>query len=431
MTGKLAKLAGVGLLCSAGALWGQQTGQTTGQQTEVVVIPESFPVPASTANDQARFLSGLRVDPSSPLAPIQSQGFYLDHARAYSTSWKRFDENYFSKMRSWAAAEVIPRTGVPRAVFYLFGGPDFINVFALFPDAEMYILGGLEPVGSIVPPERLTPEQIQAGLANLRQSTSVTLNFSHFITKDMKVELEQTEFKGVLPILLSFVALGGGRIESLGFFGIDARGNVLAMETGAAAPGFLPGVRIVFRRSAELPPQTLVYVKADLSDGGVKSNPGLLTWMKQAAPAVSYLKAASFLLHEPYFSQTRSFLLESSSAILQDDSGIPVRAFLPGDWQLVFFGHYSGVLGIFEKYFQPDLEKMFQMGENVFGLPFGTGYKWKQEESSLMLAVRKRVPAATAAPTSPGAPATPAATPPPPQPAPTGPPQLPYYPSEI
>ncbi|MGH8049020.1 MAG: hypothetical protein ACREKL_17395, partial [Chthoniobacterales bacterium] len=173
---------------------------------------------ASSPNEQARFLTGLRLPAGSVLAPFQSTKEYLDHTREYSTAWRKFDARYFGPMRSFAEAHITPRIGSPQALYYLFSGPDFINAYAFFPDVPVYILVGLEPVGSVVPPEQLDVRRIKAGLDNLRKATLVTLQFSYFITKDMKVDFEQTDFKGVLPIIESFIALGGGEILSVNSF---------------------------------------------------------------------------------------------------------------------------------------------------------------------------------------------------------------------
>jgi hypothetical protein len=332
------------------------------------------PPAASSVSDQARFLSGLRVSPGSVLEPLQRTPEYLDHTRAYATTWRKFDDRYFSKMREFAAAQITPRIGGAQALYYTFSGPDFINAYAFFPDVPVYIMVGLEPIGSIVPPEQLDVPRIKAGLDNLRKATSVTLQFSFFITKDMKVDFEQTDFKGVLPILESFITLGGGQ--------------VLAVESFTPGGG-IPGVLIRFRKHPTAAEQSVYYFQTDLSNDGVKAHPALFQWMSHFQPAVSYLKAASYLMHEPYFSRVRDFLLTRSAVIVQDDSGIPLRAFVAsGPWQLNFFGAYTGVLDLFKKYPQPDLIAAYQQA-GAAPLPFGTGYKWRKGESNLMIAVRQ------------------------------------------
>lgn len=344
----------------------------------------------STADEQARFLSGLRVPTGSMLEGFQKTPGYFEHGKTYAETWRGFHRKYFSPMRRWSAENVLPRVGRVGVLYYLFGGPDFINAYALFPNAPVYVLGGLEPVGSVMPPERLSADQALAGLANLRESTSVTLQFSHFITKDMKVDLEETEFKGVMPILYSFVALAGGQIVGSDYVGIDGGGQVVPLVSSTVPSGMVPGLRIVFRKDGGAA-QTLYYVEADLSDGSFKLDGGLAHWMAGLGPGVSYLKAASYLMHESYFSTVRDFLLSNSTAILQDDSGIPLRDFLGADWQLAFFGSYTGTLELFDKYVQGDLLQAYRTPGGARDLPFGTGYKWKPGESNLMLAVRAPV----------------------------------------
>lgn len=332
------------------------------------------PPAASTPNEQARFLTGLRVPSGSVLEPLQHTKEYLDHTRNYATTWKKFDQRYFGPMRAFAAGQIAPHIGSPQALYYMFSGPDFINAYAFFPDVPVYIMVGLEPVGSIVAPEQLDVPRMKAGLDNLRKATSVTLQFSFFITKDMKLDLEQTDFKGVLPIMESFIALGGGEIIAVSPF---------------SPGGGLPGVSIRFRKSPAAAEQTVYYVQADLSNEGLVSKPALLQWMDDFQPAVSYLKAASYLMHEAYFSRIRDFLLTKSSVIVQDDSGIPLRDFFAsGPWELHFFGSYTGTLDLFKKYVQPDLDHAYQQ-QGAVPLPFGTGYKWKLGESNLMIAVRQ------------------------------------------
>jgi len=385
------------LLASAGFSLFGQVPPAPGA-TGSVTLPAAHP---STANEQARFLSGLRLPPGSPLEALQHTPEYLDHTRAYATTWRKFDNEYFGKMRSFSASVLDPRIGSPQALYYFFSGPDFINAYALFPDVPVYILVGLESVGSVVPPEQLDPIRIKTGLENLRRSTLVTLQFSFFITKSMKTDLEQTDFKGVLPIIESFIALGGGTITSVSPF---------------SPGGGLPGVCIRFRKNASSPEQAVYYIRADLSNESTSEHGALLSWMSRFQPAVGYLKAASYLLHEPYFSHVRDFLLQHCGAILQDDSGIPLRDYVAsGPWQITFFGKYDGTLNLFKKYYQPDLVAAYgQSGASA--LDFGTGYKWRKGESNLMLAIRQAgsphaQAAAAAAPAASNSVSAPAANP--------------------
>ena len=264
---------------------------------------------------------------------------------------------------------------------------------ALFPDAPVYILGGLESVGSIPAPNVLAPEAVAEGLDNLRRAAEVVLWYGHFITKDMKAELDRTAFRGVLPLIYTFIALTGGEILSARYVGVASNGTLQKYGNSfSGARAVLPGVRVDFRREGGAGVQTLYYIQANVADDALKSNDALLKWVAGFGAGNVYLKAASYLLHEPYFSRIRSFLLNQAASVIQDDSGIPFRFFRNGAWRCWFFGTYSGTLDIFTKYYQSDLQAVVAAPGAAAPLPFGTGYKWRMGESNLLLAVKQQAP---------------------------------------
>jgi hypothetical protein len=111
------------------------------------------------------------------------------------------------------------------------------------------------------------------------------------------------------------------------------------------------------------------------------------------------VKSASYLRHESSFSMIRSFLLENSSTLVQDDSGIPCSFFTPEAWRLRFFGSYPGPIALFKEYTQPKLAEYYRTSDPV-PLDFGIGYRHRAGESTLMVANR-RPPAADPPPPDP------------------------------
>jgi hypothetical protein len=216
----------------------------------------------------------------------------------------------------------------------------------------------------------------------LRKSTEVIMNFSHFITKDMKAELAASHFQGVFPIMLVFLSFTDARIERAERLTLRRDGS---LQPGESADG-QAALRLVFSTYPGAPPAEAIYVQANLANDALGANPSFLDWLAARGPATGYLKAASYLMHEEGFSRVRDFLMDHSQAILQDDSGIPVPAFQARDWRLIFFGAYTTPLDIFRKYDQPPLRSAYQDG-NAFPLPFGFGYRWQKGSSTLMLAM--------------------------------------------
>jgi hypothetical protein len=340
----------------------------------------------------AKFLAGVPLRGASPLSALQQSPAYAGHVASLARLSQRYDRTYFSKMRAWSATELASRISMNLPVYYFFAGPDAVSVLALFPDAPVYVLGGLESVGSIPAPNTLAPEAVAEGLDNLRKSAEVVLSYGHFITKDMKAELDRTAFRGVLPLIYTFIGLTGGEILSARYVGVA--GNGMLQEYGnsfSGSRGVLPGVRIDFRRDGGARVQTVYYVQANVADDALKSNSAVIKWAAGFGAGNVYLKAASYLLHEPNFSRIRSFLLNQAASVLQDDSG-PFRFLWNAGWRCWFFGTYSGTLDIFAKYYQRDLHAAFAAPGAAAPLPFGTGYKWRAGESNLLLAVRQQAP---------------------------------------
>ncbi len=357
-------------------------------------IRKAIPVvPPGSMDDLTKFLAGIALPDSSPLARSQKSPAYDEHIKALSRLLRRYSTEFFTKMQAWSTAELSQRISLTRPVVYFFGGPDAISPLAYFPDAPVYILGGLETVGSIAPPESLPPEELIAALANLRKSTESILSFGHFITKDMKAELDRTAFRGVLPVICTFLALANNDIVSITPGAIHDDGTFRAAGAEAAIAGKketpLPAVKIVFRRvGGAFDAQTLYYVQANVVNDALKARSGLLTWVESFGKANVYHKAASYLLHESGFSRIRDFLLADAAAVLQDDSGLPFRSFDSGHWTLTLYGVYDGTLGIFKPYEQADLRAAFAVPGAPTALPFGTGYKWRTGQSNLVLAVK-------------------------------------------
>src|SRR2546430_1014132 len=130
--------------------------------------------------------------------------------------------------------------------------------------------------------------------------------------------------------------------------------------------------------------QTLYYFKHDLSGG----NSAFLRWCAARGPGLSLIKAASYLMHNEGFSGVRNFLLEHSSVIVQDDSGIPLRAFRKG-WTLDFYGRFIPHGEKFGKYDQQELAATYNKQPPPPELGFAFGYWWQKERGILILARRK------------------------------------------
>lgn len=335
---------------------------------------------AASANDTAQFLAGNPVR-GTPLELMSRQDSWMTHAAEFDSAWKGLDARQLSKIRAWAPTALGDAYEDRAPLFYMFSGPDILYAQTLFPNASTYVLCGLEPVGPIPDIAKLSASTVSASLGNLRKSLNSVLNFSFFITKDMKVDLRQTQLSGTLPVLFVFLARGGCKVESAEFVGLDRDGEI---TTGKPATN---GVKVTFFGPAGRE-QTLYYFTADISDDGLKSNSAVTNFCAKLGNGNCLLKAASYLMHSDGFSKIRDFLIEHGKTIVEDDSGIPIRYLAQDSWNLKFFGNYVGPIEIFKSRNQPQLAELYHKS-NAARLNFSFGYRWHPSESSLVVATRK------------------------------------------
>jgi hypothetical protein len=337
----------------------------------------------ATPDDTARFLAGLPPAPGSPLAALAKDPGWAQHARFFDSIFAREDASTLSKVRDFSK-EYLPQQH--DTMLYMFSGPDFLYATSFFPSAKTYVLSGLEPVGDVPELTGLPRGAVDASLHNIEGSLATILNLSFFITKNMKTQLTTGQVYGTLPILYVFLARTGKTVHEVSFVSLDK--DIVADEAGkragrATTQSAAKGVKIVFS-DGNGPNQTLYYFSTDLSDGGVKIS-GFLEFCAKFGAADSFLKSASYLMHGGNFTRVRSFLVDHSATVLEDDSGIPVGYFDPKKWRLQPFGHYLPPLGIFPNTYQPRLAEMYG---HAAPLDFGIGYRWRKNESNLLLATR-------------------------------------------
>jgi len=337
----------------------------------------------ASADNTARLLAGMQPSGGSPLVAYTQEGSWQRHAKLFDTAWANLEKRQLAKIRTWSTEHIAQRQPV---VYYMFSGPDFLYADAFFPGASTYVLSGLEPVGSIPDVEGLSRGALAGDLGRLQHSLNSVLSFSFFITKKMKHELRGGRLSGTLPILYVFLARSGKTIDDVSLVALDPDGTMRPAADGKEGSK-AQGAKIVFS-GADGKKQTLYYFSTDVSDGGFDRS-GFEAFCAGLGRGDALLKSASYLMHSDSFSKVRDFVLDHSDAIVQDDSGIPVRHFNADMWQLYPFGNYLGPISIFPGRYQRQLQALYRK-ERAGSLDFGIGYRWRPRQSNLLLALRGR-----------------------------------------
>jgi hypothetical protein len=345
---------------------------------------------SSNLDDTAKILAGLPPAPGSPLESLTQDPGWKNQAAQFSQTWQKFDERQLSRVRAWADRELPTVRDQAPVLYYTFSGPDIAYANAFFPNCKTYVLCGLEPLGSVPDLEKFSPGKLSHALGQLYGSLKTILALSFFKTKDMGSDFRNCELPGTTPVLMTFLARMGKTVRSVDFVTLDRDGNEqLRDDTGATSrgDGMTPGVKITFDSGPGTSVQTVYFFTADISNDGLKKNPGFANFCRKQEPGAGLVKAASYLMHTDSFSATRDFLMERCKFLLQDDTGIPAKVFVGSNWNVKPYGHYVKPIELFSGYYQKDLAKLYS-GKEQEPLQFGIGYYHSLDQCNMVLASR-------------------------------------------
>ena len=329
----------------------------------------------SQVNQSAQGLAGKTSGGS-----WESTGDWKEYAQKLDSRWSYLSRIRLNAMRTWGGGALGDLRGKTSTVFYPFSGPDVLYVDTLFPDSKVLIMAGLEPVGTIPDLAKIQKNgNLGAYLSGVQTSLYTILAASFFKTKDMKVDFNNQVVDGLMPAMIVFLSRQGYSIDDIQYVTLDHDGSVRAKGQASGAPG----VQIIYDGG-----RTLLYFQANLSNDGQSENPGFVRLMHRLAPGVTYLKAASYLLYEDYFSTIRDAILDDSVGVVEDDSGIPFKDFKASQWEVIPYGDYTGPIALFADKNQPDLHDFYKKTPHD-QLGFGSGYKFSASVSSLLVAKKK------------------------------------------
>lgn len=316
-----------------------------------------------STDDFARFLAGRPVKRGEALSTYQRRnGDYHTHALNFDFEWRKFASRRTNEQALYYKDTLKPLIGSPSTVFYPFGGPDILYASSIFPKASTYVLVGLEKVGSVPSLPGDNPKPLLASLTSVMDEP---LRRGYFITKEMRVG------PPVTPILMTSLGLMGARVDSIQ--SINAGGY--------------PGVEIRYK-AAGGGSKRVIYVEGNLSNSGF--NGSFQSWLGSYSGSTAYFKAASYLMHDPAFSNIRNWVLSNCRAVLQDDSGIPFRYYDSGSWDVTLLGTYNRPIPLFARWRQADLAAAYgAIGGRGKDIPFGSGYHLKVRDANLQVYKRK------------------------------------------
>lgn len=376
-------------------------------------------------NAVAAVLSGMPEKVPEPWASVRNLSAFRTYAQQIEEMWKPVTKKK-NVLENWVKIELKDINQNCNLLFYPFSGPDFLHVHLLFPGCRNVVMIGLEPPGTLPEMTTVLQQHPDKFFQKMREALTHILTLSFFRTKSMKEDLfgkDVPEINGTLALILFMMSRAEYSISNIERVQLDVDGQVVPW-TGVfpEIPEVVPesskqvsqknisqkrarksrkripyeGLRYTYTALGDSHPRTLTYFSCNLADGayrdfdGITRRPDLQKFLKGLTISATYIKAASYLMHESGFSWIRTLILEHSPQILQDDSGIPVSFFDEKKWILTLYGFYDVPIQLFIKYTQEELARRYANRKSVKPLPFGIGYKVYPGRSNLQLAVRRR-----------------------------------------
>lgn len=343
----------------------------------------------------ARYIAGLKSEGSKKFMELEEQTEWKQYSKTFDSSWTALQKKRITPIKEWANTELTTINATSQDIFYPFSGPDFLNVFTLFPNGKNYIFMGLEPVGSMEDVTLLSGKKLNNYLASVYNSLDDLFSRSYFITGKMVKDMHSNEINGALPILYVFLARTNNQIISVKNIAVNAEGNIVDYNPVTQKNDTLfkksRGVKIEFLvPNAQDSVRTLYYFSVNLADNKLVSNPGFVKYLNHLGTITTYVKSASYLMHYLTFSVIRNATLTHSKFILQDDSGIAYRFFNKKLWNIKLYGTYTMPITDFKSQFERDLNEAYKKDITIKPIPFTLGYNSKRGGVNLLLATKKQ-----------------------------------------
>ena len=338
-------------------------------------------------DDLAHLLAGLPTN--EHYKNIADTGFYRKYKSSMDFEWNKLEKEMVQPILAWQKDNINQTLKGNKTCFYPFSGADFLYANLFFPDADNYILIGLEPAGSISDPSKMSKED----LSNYLYSNDNAMGMSHdkgfYRTNSMRVDFSKKHLNGTVHNILFYVARRGYKVTGIDYFDLDTNTGAPRYTKavfGEKNPKYGVKVKYTDDKGGD---KAIYYMKYDLWNPNFEKRQELLKFVDSFGGHYLFLKAASYLSQYPGYTIIHDYMLKSSTLVVQDDSGIPYKSFNNGEWDIHLYGNFETVLPLFHNYNQPDLKAAYDKLSEIKRLPFQIGYNVSLGESNMQYCIKK------------------------------------------
>ena len=365
----------------------------------IVQSIEGFEVPISidtSIQEYASFIGGL-FHSSDRLKLIKNNGFYTAHAKRINDVFKRVKTKRLSQMQMFSQMELASDKIGEGTLLYPFSGPDALHAVTLFPNYKQYVFIAFEPPGSFRKFSSTDTTGVPDYLLSVQRTIQEVTNLSYFITDRMRKYITQENIDGALPLIALFLAETDHTLIGYGKRYLHADGSINEISKDTFSIPAQDIHDMYFKTGTSQTIQRLTYIYANLGNAayagkiGFLKNTPLQSYLSSLQGFNTYVKSASYLMHNAGFSGIRDFVLKNTHSILQDDTGVPFEYFDQKQWDFVFYGRYSRPINLFAGRYSAKLDSAYVHQESIKKpLPFMMGYQLRRGDAqNIYKAIRK------------------------------------------
>jgi len=343
-------------------------------------------------NAIASVLAGVKGTAGS-LSNFLDSSAWKENASFIDSSWAKLERARLGKMRTWRDKEFTTISQNEKTLFYPFSGPDFLTAYTFFPNVEKYVMLGLEPVGKLPEISKMKTKEATQYVGGFKTSLADIFNKSYFITQYMGRDLNGSKVNGTLPVISFFIKRTGNEIADVKYVVKISKDSIIEVPYDYKDKTHQPfGVRIDIVSNGQ--PKSVYYFRYDVSNAKFNDTTVFLKYLnKMQAPVATYVKSASYLLHNDFMSNMRKFILAKSDDVVEDDTGIPFKYFIEkNNWNTKVYGEYQKPVKNFNWLDrQKELQAVFDKDSaNIPKLPFHLGYHWSSNKDVLIVCAKKK-----------------------------------------
>ncbi|MGO8813155.1 MAG: hypothetical protein ACLQVG_00620 [Terriglobia bacterium] len=297
----------------------------------------------------------------APLPANLDPQIITQHCQSLKARMARYRRVYLARATPFLAG-LRPRA-LPPSVVYPFGGGDLLAALTTYPDARQITTLSLELSGDPRRISHIDNQQLDHSLDLVDHNVGGLLA-ANDSTSETLMDTQQGDIPGQLSYFLVALAVHGYEPVSLRYFHVEADGSlhyysaadVSKMESRIArarhgewtSPDFseaFANSELVFRPlNGPGPLRIHRHIGANLRDGSLKKNPGILRYLESQGRIAAMTKAASYCLWNPRFSLIRNYLLTNMVFMISDGTGIPPEFAQKAGFIQETYGSFQGAM---------------------------------------------------------------------------------------